>query len=160
MDAENFSSEVGDALPLVGSAIGELNEQHLPANWPMARLLSTAARSVERRWAAVLADLGLTHAGLIVLHLLELGAETQVELARLAHVEAQTMSRTVDRLERAGYVTRSPDPADRRRHMLSMTDAGHRMWQRTQGLEAQIVPAVDDPAALREALLHIIGSTS
>ena len=66
------------------------------SDWPTGRLLSTAARLVEHAWVEVLDELGLTHAGLIVLHVLGEGPFSQRELARRARVETQTMSRTLE----------------------------------------------------------------
>jgi DNA-binding MarR family transcriptional regulator len=135
-------------------------EEHRPENWPLGRLLGAASRAVERAWADALEQRGLTHAGLIVLHLLELGFVSQADLARMAQVEPQTMSRTVDRLEREGLLTREPDPADRRRHVLAITDAGRSAFAGVRGLEDDVFPAVEDPAALRTALLQIVSSRS
>ena len=42
-------------------------------DWPTGRLLSTAARLVEHAWVEALEQLGLSHAGLIVLHVLGQG---------------------------------------------------------------------------------------
>jgi DNA-binding MarR family transcriptional regulator len=130
------------------------------AEWPTGRLLSTAARLVEHAWADALEKQGLTHAGMIALHLLDAGALSQTELAKRARVENQTMSRTVERLEREGFVTRAPDPADRRRQVVSRTDAGNRVWQLTQTLEAEMFPRLGDPESLRSTLLEIIRSSS
>ncbi len=135
-------------------------DAHRPENWPLGRLLGAASRAVERAWADALEQRGLTHAGLIVLHLVELGFTSQSDLARMAQVEPQTMSRTVDRLEREGLVTRAPDPADRRRHVLAITDAGRSAFAGVRGLEDEVFPDVEDPAALRTALLQIVSSRS
>lgn len=94
------------------------------ADWPTGRLLSTAARHVEHEWNAYLDRWNLTHASHPVLHLLALGPRSQRELARLTEVTEQTMSRALDRLERAGYVERAPHERDRRQHVVSLTDAG------------------------------------
>ena len=134
------------------------DDVHRPDHWPTGRLLSTASRLVEHAWSDALERLGLTHAGLIVLHLLDLGDTSQSELARHARVEAQTMSRTLDRLERAGWVARVPDPADRRRHVVSRTSAGAEVWQQAQRIEAELFPQVTDAAALRTALLEIVAA--
>ena len=83
-------------------------------DWPTGRLLSTASRMVEHAWLEALSALGLSHAGLIVLHLLEDGPSTQVDLAVRARVEAQTMSRTLHRLEREGFVRRRAPRSSRR----------------------------------------------
>lgn len=133
-------------------------EEHRPENWPLGRLLGAASRAVERAWAEALEQRGLTHAGLIVLHLLELGFDSQSDIARMAQVEPQTMSRTVDRLEREGLVTRAPDPLDRRRHVLAITEAGRAAFAAVRGLEDEVFPQVDDPAALRAALLQIVSA--
>ena len=133
-------------------------EEHRPENWPLGRLLGAASRAVERAWAEALEQRGLTHAGLIVLHLLELGFDSQSDIARMAQVEPQTMSRTVDRLEREGLVTRAPDPLDRRRHVLAITDAGRAAFAAVRGLEDEVFPEVDDPSALRAALLQIVSA--
>ncbi len=128
-------------------------------NWPTGRLLSTASRLVEHAWLDALTELGISHAGLIVLHLLESGPATQVELAGRARVEAQTMSRTVERLERAGLVERHPDAADRRRRMVVRTPAGAAVFVRAGRIEAELFPDVGDLPALRATLLGIIGSS-
>ena len=65
--------------------------------WPTGRLLATASRLVEHAWTERLDDIGLTHAGLVVLHLLQESPRSQTDLARLARVENQTISRTLER---------------------------------------------------------------
>jgi len=129
-------------------------------SWPTGRLLSTAARLVEHAWAEALEARGLTHAGLIALHFLEAGPLNQSELARLAKVEAQTMSRTIERLERRGLVRRAADPGDRRRLIVTRTDEGSAAWASTRLLESDVFPAVSEPAQLRARLLEIIHTSS
>ena len=126
-------------------------------DWPTGRLLSTASRIVEHAWLEALSALGLSHAGLIVLHLLEDGPSTQVDLAVRARVEAQTMSRTLHRLEREGFVRRRADAGDRRRRLVERTPEGAEVFERARRIEAELFPPVPDIAALREALLNIIG---
>ena len=128
-------------------------------DWPTGRLLSTASRLVEHAWLEALTTLGLSHAGLIVLHLLEQGPATQVELASLARVEAQTMSRTIERLERDGFVERRPDAADRRRRVVERTASGAAVFARAHLVEAELFPQVENLPGLRDALLGIISST-
>ncbi|HEY4268081.1 MAG TPA: MarR family transcriptional regulator [Galbitalea sp.] len=129
------------------------------SNWPTGRLLSTAARLVENDWHAALERQGLTHAGLVVLHLLEGGALSQGELAARARVQAQTMSRTIERLERVGYVARKTDPSDGRRRVVTLTESGAATWERTRTLESEIFPRTGDRDALRKLLLEIIRSS-
>lgn len=128
------------------------------AEWPTGRLLSTASRLVEHAWLDALDELGLSHAGLVALHLLGDDLTSQTELAERARVENQTMSRTLDRLERQGYVARERDPRDRRRHIVRRTQDGSRAWQAARNLEADVFPELTDPVALRSALLELISA--
>ncbi len=50
--------------------------------------------------------------------------QSQQSLASRLDVSRTIMVRLVDRLEDAGLVTRTPNPANRRSHILSITDAG------------------------------------
>src|ERR1700704_144550 len=57
-------------------------------------------------------------------HLDDVEPTSLMGLARHMGVSASTMSLTVDRLARRGYVTRSRDTTDRRVVNLRLTDAG------------------------------------
>jgi DNA-binding MarR family transcriptional regulator len=128
--------------------------------WPTGRLLSTAARLVEHAWVEALEQRGLTHAGLIVLHILGAGALSQTELARAARVEVQTMSRTLERLEREGCIVRHKHPADGRRHVVTRTPAGAAAWESARTLEADLFPSITDNVVMRTALFEIIQATA
>jgi DNA-binding MarR family transcriptional regulator len=95
-----------------------------PQRWPTGRLLSAAARKVERRWDAYLEQWSLTHASMPVLAILARQDHSQRELAAGLDVTEQTVSRMVVRLEQTGYLHRRPHPEDRRRHVVTITDAG------------------------------------
>ncbi|NEM91943.1 MarR family winged helix-turn-helix transcriptional regulator [Galbitalea soli] len=128
--------------------------------WPTGRLLGTAARMVEHAWTTALDERGLTHAGLIVLDFLQAGPQSQIDLARLARVETQTMSRTIERLERQGLLAREKDARDRRRHVVTLTPAGHQAWVQTRSLEGELFPEFANTEGLRDALIAIIRSSS
>ena len=128
--------------------------------WPTGRLLSTAARLVEHAWIEALEQRGLTHAGLVVLHVLGAGALSQTELAKAARVEVQTMSRTLERLEREGYVARRKHPDDGRRHVVTRTPAGAAAWESARTLEADLFPSITENSIMRSALLEIIQATA
>ncbi len=130
------------------------------STWPTGRLLSMASRLVEHTWIERLAEAGLTHAGLIVLDLLQPGAVSQRELAGRARVQEQTMSRTLERLEREGLIARSQDPADRRRTLVATTPAGTNAWQTARSLEGEVFPRATDPEAFRGELLAVIHALS
>jgi DNA-binding MarR family transcriptional regulator len=80
------------------------------------------------------------------------------ELAREVVLSPTAMSRFVDRVEKAGYVRREPDPADRRALQVALTDAGvdllRRMWPiYARGIEERFAAQPGDSAAsLRSAL--------
>jgi DNA-binding MarR family transcriptional regulator len=84
-------------------------------------------------------------------------------LAALERVSAAAMSGHVDRLERAGLVRRTPDPGDRRRHGLSVTDEGERVLRsvksrRTAWLVARLEQlSPDELAALDAAVEPLLG---
>jgi DNA-binding MarR family transcriptional regulator len=127
--------------------------------WPTGRLLSAAARLVEHEWNAHLSRWDLNHAGLAVLHVLLEGPMTQRELASAVQVEDQTISRTVERLQRSGYVERHRDDADRRRVVVTLTATGRDICLRASDLEvaeSYFDPGVADLQALRTALAGVI----
>ncbi|WP_237656964.1 MarR family winged helix-turn-helix transcriptional regulator [Agreia sp. COWG] len=128
--------------------------------WPTGRLLATASRLVEHAWTQKLDRLGLTHAGLVVLHLLQDGPLSQTDLARLARVENQTISRTLERLQREDFVERRPDESDRRRHVVTVTQAGIDVWNAAQSLERDMMPTVNDSELFRQMLLQVIDSSA
>ncbi|BDD82001.1 MarR family transcriptional regulator [Tsukamurella pulmonis] len=132
------------------------------AQWPTGRLLSMAARLVEHSWEAVLREYDISSAGLVVLHVVAERPASQREIARVARVTDQTASRTVERLERSGYVAREPDPADERRKVVTATDAGRTVYrelvERERTDPALIAALGDSEPVLRGLLLELIGS--
>ena len=55
---------------------------------------------------------------------------TMSELAELASIDRTTLTRTVDRMEEAGWLTRLADAADMRVTRLALTAAGRRLFER------------------------------
>lgn len=60
------------------------------------------------------------------------------DLAEQALVTKQTATATVDRLERAGYVRRVPDPADARARLVVIAERGERAIAVARVAEAEI----------------------
>jgi DNA-binding MarR family transcriptional regulator len=54
------------------------------------------------------------------------GAATQAELASAEHVRQQSMAATLGVLDRLGYLARTPDPADGRRTLISLSELGEK----------------------------------
>ncbi|WP_328450988.1 MULTISPECIES: MarR family winged helix-turn-helix transcriptional regulator [unclassified Amycolatopsis] len=78
------------------------------------------------------------------------GPATQGELAAAEHVRQQSMAATLGVLDELGYLARTPDPADRRRVVISLSDAGtdtvrgvfqHREEWLAQALVDELSPA-------------------
>ena len=80
------------------------------------------------------------------------------ELAREVVLSPTGMSRFVDRVEKAGYVRREPDPDDRRALRVVLTDKGvaalRAMWPvYKRGIEEHFVPALGaSPERVRRIL--------
>ncbi|MEH0109189.1 MarR family transcriptional regulator [Tersicoccus sp. MR15.9] len=131
-----------------------------PSLWPTSRLLSTAARLVEHSWNENLASIGVTHAGVIALDVLATyGPMTQARLASLVKVQAQTMGKTLHRLQIHGHVSRQRDEQDRRSHVVTITDAGRTALERSRRIERDLLPGGDRTSdELRGQLVDIIAS--
>ena len=109
-------------------------------HWPTGRLLSTAARLVEHAWNERLVRIGVTHAGVIALGVLDSqGPMTQAHLAQIVRVQAQTMGKTLSRLEAHGHVVRVRNDLDRRSHMVSITPQGVEALREAQDIERTLV---------------------
>jgi DNA-binding MarR family transcriptional regulator len=112
--------------------------------WRAARLADErlsevfAAHGLEAGWFDVLATLRRAGAP----HRMSAGA-----LARGLVMSTGGMTKRLDRLEAAGLVQRSPDPADRRGVLVSLT---------TKGL-ATVDRAVEDHLANERRLLEVLG---
>ena len=93
--------------------------------WTTERLLTTAARLTENAWNERLLAIGITHAAFITLRAIEAnGPLSQVELAEQLHVTAQTVGRTLVRLQQLGLVSRQSSESDRRASVVSITELG------------------------------------
>jgi DNA-binding MarR family transcriptional regulator len=82
------------------------------------------------------------HQASVLDHLDEIDPMTLNDLARHMGVTPGTMSLTIDRLERKGYVTRLRDTGDRRRVHLRLTSAGVRVREATSVLDPLRVEAL------------------
>jgi MarR family transcriptional regulator, organic hydroperoxide resistance regulator len=68
---------------------------------------------------------------LVMMNLWDLGPQRQADLVRLSVSDAATMARTIQRLEHAGFVRRTPNTADKRSFLIEATPA-------SRGLRAQV----------------------
>lgn len=122
------------------------------------------ARAVEARVLTALREAGFddvtTAQGRIVARVGPNGTRIG-DLAEQALVTKQTATATVDRLERAGYVRRVPDPSDARARLVVIAERGEEAIKVARRAEAEIqadwVRHLGVPAArqLRAALERI-----
>src|ERR1043166_5840382 len=82
------------------------------------------------------------HQPSILDHLDDVEGTSVLDLARHMGVTPSTMSLTVDRLERDGYVTRERSQEDRRRVDLRLTPSGVRIKRQDKVLEPELVAAM------------------
>lgn len=84
------------------------------------------------------------------------------ELAHRANITPQAMGELIDELEQLGYVTRQPDPTDRRAKLILLTDEGlaavEAGRQTILGLESRIteILGVEGHETLREMLSKLL----
>ena len=86
--------------------------------------LIRASRAHRALAASLLADLGLHPGQEVLTFLLEGGPRSPGELAAALWVEPPTVTKMVQRMERAGLVERSPSLTDRRVQLIDLTSAG------------------------------------
>ncbi|HEY2016438.1 MAG TPA: MarR family transcriptional regulator [Bryobacteraceae bacterium] len=97
------------------------------------------------------------HQASVLDHLDDVDATSLVDLARHMGVTASTMSLTVDRLERGGYVTRARGTGDKRRVDLRLTPAGVGVKRQQKVLEPDLVAAMLDRLTEQDRELALRG---
>ena len=70
---------------------------------------------------------GVTDAQLALFHQLDLGEARLTDLAARAGLTKQSMIELVDKAEKLGFVTREPDPDDKRAKIVAFTRAGRHL---------------------------------
>jgi DNA-binding MarR family transcriptional regulator len=145
-----------------------VNEQVLTVD-VVLRLLYRRDVALARHRAALARSLGLTDVEMLVLvHLQEQEALAPAQIARLLDLSSGGATALVQRLERAGHVTRRPHPTDRRSTLIELSEPTAKRLATAQvpmveGLEQTIAPLVesersavarffDDLAVLSESL--------
>ena len=91
-----------------------------------------------------------------VLGHLSAGPLTLSALAKQRRVSLQSMSEMVQTLVERGWLTRTPDPRDRRQHLLQLTEHGKQHYAHANDLMLQrLVPLLTElTVAEREAVHH------
>lgn len=96
---------------------------------------------------------------LVMMHLWEHGPQRQIDLIRLLDSDAATMTRTVQRLERAGFVRRRPSPTDGRAVIIEPTPASQSLREQVEGLWPRLEQLTSDgfTEAERAAAIALLG---
>jgi len=146
-----------------------LNEANAPERLRArpSRLLNLAAGYAQREVADRLATLDSRkwhYATLAALE--EFGPDSQSGLSDRTGIYRSDMVATINDLTARGFVVRAPDPADRRRNAITLTDEGRRHLTRLDVLladaEAEFLAPLSegDRAELVRILQLIVGSRS
>jgi|SRR3954470_8307729 DNA-binding MarR family transcriptional regulator len=105
--------------------------------WLVGRASLQAQRLLHQRFAEH--DLRKQHYG-VLRSLADVGPAAQGPLADRIGLDRSDMVSLLDELEAAGHVRRNPDPADRRRKIVTITGSGAAVLDELHGL----VSAADD----------------
>jgi DNA-binding MarR family transcriptional regulator len=99
---------------------------------------------------------------IVLSHLAREPVGSQLALARAIGYDKTRLIGRLDALERAGLITRAPDPADRRARIVELTAEGHRRHAAAQAdiqaMEDDLLAALSagDRQALRRVLRQLI----
>lgn len=129
-----------------------------PAEVAEALRLAVGRIARRMRQAHAVGDLTLSERSVLA-RLDRDGAESPGTLAELERVRPQAMATTLASLEERGLVSRRPDAADRRRAVLTATDAGRQVLADRRSESVQNLAAVlegDFTPAERRKLLELL----
>lgn len=123
-----------------------------PLDDQLCYAIYSAGIAIQRTYKPWLDALGLTYPQYLVLNLL--WAEDGQLVGRLAErlaLESSTLTPLLQRLEAAGLVDRTRDPANARQVIVALTDAGRAMQQKAGCLGAALLEASgQSPDALND----------
>ena len=88
----------------------------------------------------------------------EKGQVSQNRLGRLAAMDVATIKGVADRLRQKGLTRAEPDPEDRRRTLISLTDAGRALLEQMTQVGRRITEETLEPLSVaeRETLLRLL----
>lgn len=112
----------------------------------LTRAVMTTADTFLRQGQRLFRPHGITAAQYNVLSALVAAGEgiSQRELGDVLVVDRSNVTGLVDRMEKAGWVRRASDPADRRVFRVSLTRSGRRLWEKiSPDYEAVVLQVVE-----------------
>jgi MarR family transcriptional regulator, organic hydroperoxide resistance regulator len=109
------------------------------ASGPVSHAIARVALLHRLRARQLLRQIGLYPGQeLMMMHLWDTGPQRQSDLATLFDTDSASMTRSVQRLERAGFVRRRPDPTDRRATLVEPTTASNMLRERVEQTWAEL----------------------
>jgi DNA-binding MarR family transcriptional regulator len=91
----------------------------------LSNLVTKAARVVTRDYQREVAHLGISPSQAGVVYIVgRVGPLSQVEIARLLHLDKTNVNAMVRKLERAGFLAFGSDPEDARKCIVALTASG------------------------------------
>jgi MarR family transcriptional regulator, organic hydroperoxide resistance regulator len=120
--------------------------------------LYAATRAVTRRYAEVLADVGLTYPQyLLMLALWTDGPLSVGDLGRRLRLDSGTLTPLLKRLEASGRVERHRDPHDERRVVVSPAPEAEQLRRDVAGVPREVARSIGLDAGQFEQLQHLLG---
>ena len=105
-----------------------------PAHPPIGLNLARTARSVSRAFDDALAQAGgSVPRWLVLISLKTQPVRNQRELAEAVGIREATLTHHLNSMDEEGLITRRRDPANRRVHLVELTEAGEAAFQRMRG---------------------------
>ncbi|GLK08931.1 MarR family winged helix-turn-helix transcriptional regulator [Streptosporangium carneum] len=113
----------------VGDRLGGLNLD-FEAMWAVSNIYRASAAIRNHLEQTVLRDTGLTWTGFVVMWVVWIWGESETRhVAEEAGIAKGTLTGVLKTLESYRYVQRMPNPADRRRVMVTLTLSGERLMR-------------------------------
>jgi MarR family transcriptional regulator, organic hydroperoxide resistance regulator len=137
----NRSTQPQASIPVPAAALGG----------PVSHAIFRVGRLHKMLAANLLRPVGL-HPGqeLVMMYLWERGPQRQADLIPLVDSDAATMTRTIQRLERAGFVRRSPSIDDKRAFLIEPTAAGRALRPQVEQIWNELEEIVVGGVSQRE----------
>ncbi|MFE2046144.1 MarR family winged helix-turn-helix transcriptional regulator [Streptomyces sp. NPDC059477] len=126
-------------------------------------LLGRAAARGRALVAQALAAEGMrTWHHLVLSAVRDLGPVAQADVGRGVGLDPKDVVGILNELQSAGLVVREPDPRDRRKNAVSLTEEGDRMLRRCEALTREANDTLLAPltTAEREQFVHLLGRIS
>ncbi|OHV56779.1 MarR family transcriptional regulator [Pseudofrankia sp. BMG5.36] len=118
--------------------------------------LYSASRASIRAYGPLLAELGLTYPQYLTMLVLWEAPEplTVGDIGARLHLDSGTLTPLLKRLEDLGLADRTRDPADERRVLITLTEAGQAMRAKAAGIPERIFPRYGIDVATAQRLIR------